>query len=267
MKYLKKFSNHTDYAAYMADSPYLPNVSYCVAQDEVHFTPEPPHDYSDDYFTIEAVTAGTVGLRANSTRYNVTYYSVDDGVTWSQLPSPYNTYHYVDLSAGEKMLLKSTHVDNNQIVIVEDSTAHINAYGNVMSLIYGDNFANQTSIQFVSPFRALFKNTKLLSCENLVLPATTLSAGCYAEMFQGCTSITKAPELPALTLTQSCYPSMFDGCTSLNYVKMMATDVTAEDCIYHWIRNVSPTGTFVKNASAMWTEADVIPSGWTVETE
>lgn len=38
---------------------------------------------------------------------------------------------------------------------------------------------------------------------------------CYSRMFQGCTSLTKAPALPATTLPNSCYLSMFSGCTSL----------------------------------------------------
>lgn len=33
---------------------------------------------------------------------------------------------------------------------------------------------------------------------------------CYANMFNGCTSLTQAPELPATTLASYCYVSMFD---------------------------------------------------------
>ena len=34
MKYIKKFSSHTDYAQAELNSP---NVSYCVEQNEVHY--------------------------------------------------------------------------------------------------------------------------------------------------------------------------------------------------------------------------------------
>ena len=37
----------------------------------------------------------------------------------------------------------------------------------------------------------------------------------YESMFEGCTSLTKAPTLPATTLAEFCYWNMFKGCTSL----------------------------------------------------
>ena len=108
-------------------------------------------------------------------------------------------------------------------------------------------------------------------CTSLInapaLPATTLEAYCYNSMFQGCSSLTTAPELPATTLTNYCYFQMFTGCTKLNYVKAMFTDISATGCLDSWLTNVSPTGTFVKNAAATWTnEQAEIPAGWTVQT-
>ena len=39
------------------------------------------------------------------------------------------------------------------------------------------------------------------------------------------------------------------------------------DTLSVWLSGVSPTGTFVKNANATWTNTDVgIPTGWTVQT-
>jgi len=95
------------------------------------------------------------------------------------------------------------------------------------------------------------------------LPATILVERCYDCMFEGCTSLTSAPVLPATTLTERCYFYMFNMCTNLNYIKMLATDISATDCLTNWVRNVSSTGTFVKNANA--TE-NFGPSGWTVQT-
>ena len=100
------------------------------------------------------------------------------------------------------------------------------------------------------------------------LPATTLVTYCYAGMFVNCTSLTTAPELNATLLDIDCYNSMFNGCTKLNYVKaMFINDLDLSRFIKNWLSNVSPTGTFVKNANATWTNADAgIPSGWTVQT-
>ena len=109
-------------------------------------------------------------------------------------------------------------------------------------------------------------------CTNLTdtpeLPATTLTANCYEYMFKGCTSLVTAPELPATILTDYCYRCMFDDCSNLNYIKMLATDISATDCLTDWVAGVSITGTFVKNAAmtTLPTGTSGIPNrGWTVQ--
>ena len=98
-----------------------------------------------------------------------------------------------------------------------------------------------------------------------VLPATTLVTYCYYSMFQGCTSLTTAPELPATTLASWCYYYMFAGCTNLNYIKCLATDISAAYCTDSWVYKVASSGRFVKNSAASWTRGnDGIPTGWTV---
>ena len=98
------------------------------------------------------------------------------------------------------------------------------------------------------------------------LPATTLETMCYKSMFNGCSSLTTAPELPATTLNFMCYSGMFNGCTSLNYIKCLATDISAPSCTSNWVSGVASTGTFVKAASMeTWTTGNKgIPEGWTV---
>ena len=86
-------------------------------------------------------------------------------------------------------------------------------------------------------------------------------------MFNGCTSLTTAPELPATTLAEYCYRYMFNGCTSLNYIKCLATDISAIGCTTDWVNGVSSTGTFVKKAAMTgWTRGkNGIPTGWTIQ--
>lgn len=90
---------------------------------------------------------------------------------------------------------------------------------------------------------------------------------CYNNMFRMCVNLTTAPELPATTLAEGCYLEMFLGCTNLNYIKMLATDISATDCLKYWVNNVASTGTFVKNAAmtSLPTGTSGIPSGWTVQ--
>ena len=113
---------------------------------------------------------------------------------------------------------------------------------------------------------SMFQNcTSLTSAP--ALPTTVLTSNCYDAMFRNCTSLVNAPALPATTLADSCYHSMFSGCTSLNYVKMLATDISASNCLYYWVHNVAPTGTFIKHPDAnIPTGISGIPKDWTVET-
>ena len=99
------------------------------------------------------------------------------------------------------------------------------------------------------------------------LPATTLADDCYENMFEGCTSLVNAPELPATVLDAYSYYRMFYGCTSLSYIKMLATNIGPIGCLSNWVKNVSPTGTFVKHPDAnIPIGVNGIPEGWTVET-
>ena len=106
------------------------------------------------------------------------------------------------------------------------------------------------------------------SCTSLTaapeLPATTLANWCYSFMFQYCTSLTTAPELPVTTLVMGCYNGMFASCRNLNYIKCLATNISASDCTYFWVNEVADTGTFVTPSATSWsTGANGIPSGWT----
>jgi hypothetical protein len=86
-------------------------------------------------------------------------------------------------------------------------------------------------------------------------------------MFYGCTGLTQAPELPATNLASHCYQYMFQSCTSLNYIKCLATDISANTCTSGWVNGVSGSGTFVKdpNMNSWTTGIDGIPTGWTVQ--
>lgn len=72
-------------------------------------------------------------------------------------------------------------------------------------------------------------------CINLTiapeLPATTLSNYCYGYMFYGCNNLIVAPELLATTLTYDSYYYMFYDCSKLNYIKCLATNISATDCL------------------------------------
>ena len=100
-------------------------------------------------------------------------------------------------------------------------------FGNVMSLLKGkDNLEGADAIEANNAFYGLFSEGENLVNNDerlLVLPATTLTEGCYQDMFNGCKGIEKAPELPAPKLEKDCYSEMFFGCENLKKISIGAT--------------------------------------------
>ena len=106
-------------------------------------------------------------------------------------------------------------------------------YGNIMSLVSSEGYATATTLTEEDAFSWLFsENSSIYNHESktLVLPATTLSAGCYYSMFYECTNLTTAPELPARTLATNCYYQMFQHCSRLTTVPELPAEVLAEGC-------------------------------------
>lgn len=240
-------------------------------------TPPTPTPYDEQYLTIESTSDNnTISLVAANTAITRTISaSTDNGSTWTSYTSSTGGTQIASLNTGDKLLLKGVNSTYASSLFTQKynyftSSGQFNAYGNIMSLISGDSFVNADTLTATYTFSGLFSGcTYLTSAENIVLPATTLTNRCYSNMFQNCTSLTVAPELPATTLTKSCYYYMFSACYSLNYIKCLATDISATDCTTGWVAGVASSGTFVKAASmSSWTTGDDgIPDGWTVEND
>ena len=184
-------------------------------------------DYTNSYLTIESLTDNnTITLRippgVTSAELTSVSYSTD-GTDWTalEIDSTLQTI-IVGLNQGDKVYFKGL----GRQYATYDAPSYCNfsgtddfmVYGNIMSLLYGDDFASQTTLPAGSDntFSALFMdNDHLVSAENLILPATALIERCYSYMFFNCPSLTKAPALPATTLADRCYMYMFIDCTSL----------------------------------------------------
>lgn len=220
--------------------------------------PGPVVDYSKMYLTIEALEDGDITLG------KPLFYSINDGA-WIDSDGE-RTFH---LNSGDVARFKYTDTEIGCSNAFANNGIHFIAYGNIESLEYGDDFISMQTYTTQQNFSYLFSNCSgLTDVSNIVLPATTLANSCYASMFYGSTSFTTAPELPATTLVNNCYEDMFRNCNSLNYVKCLATSLTANFPLYFWVAGVSPTGTFVKKAGVTWpTGNNGIPSGWTVIEE
>ena len=275
------------------------------------------------YFTIEATEDGTTvyfrqspyaaGGGLDPLKVEV---STDSGDTWEEVTAapaeddvPGATL--AELDKGEKVLIRGRNeaygfYDEEEVEVIgncnfyADSPCYV--YGNIMSLIGGDDFASLLNVkkyaftEFFSDYdgkldwswvlskegdELLLPATTLgdycycymfASCTGLTiapaLPATTLADFCYSHMFENCEGLTSAPELPAITLASYCYTGMFVQCTNLSYIKAIFTTTPGSSYTGDWVHDVKGTGTFVKNSTATWnvTGDNGVPTGWIVET-
>lgn len=256
----------------------------------------PVHDYSLDYLTFRVLSPGTIKWNSiGSGQAKTIQYSLNDGA-WTTITASSSTT--INVAAGDKVRFKGSNTsyakDKSNYSGFEGGTASFNIEGNIMSLIYGDNFEGQTTMTGTYNFCSIFKLAECVSAENLVLPATTLTNYCYRAMFSKCPSLTTAPKLPATTLGQGCYWYMFEECSitsapellaptlvrecygymftncrSLNYIKCMATGgFSTYQCKQGWVQNVASSGSFVKDSTvttSTWTTGNNgIPTGWLV---
>ena len=254
-------------------------------------------DYSKEPLTFKILSYGTINWTAKDISLIRTIeYKVNDGEWTSVTSNTGETAPTINVVEGDIIQFKGNNKQYANGILNYSSfggSALFEVEGNIMSLIYGDDFKNNSTISSNYTFTSLFRGcTKLVSAENLILPATVLVFRCYSSMFQGCSSLTTAPELPATTLASYCYSQMFNdctsltaapilpattladncyfymfnGCTKLNYIKCLATNISASYCTDDWVNGVAETGTFVKKQGVTWSEGiSGIPTGWTIE--
>lgn len=122
---------------------------------------------------------------------------------------------------------------------VWDGTRYLSAVTNGAEyVLYLRGTGNTVITGGQKPFKLLGSDISCIgNIETLLDHATvelgkhpTMATNCYAHMFGGCASLTKAPELPATTLTQSCYAYMFYDCTSLTQVPELPATTLADYC-------------------------------------
>ena len=268
------------------------------------------HDYSMDYLTFRILSNGKVFWRSNGSLAKTIEYSLNAG-PWTSITASTAPVS-INVSTGDIIRFKGTNqsyatsksaysgfgqgeAGTSGQSTYDSDAAEFNIEGNIMSLIYGDNFINNTEFNGGTyNFCSIFKKSKCISAENLILPANTLREYCYRAMFSWCTYLTIAPELPATnlakgvywymfeqcaittapdllaeTLVAECYGSMFDNCHSLNFIKCMAiTGFSTSKCKQNWVTGVAASGTFVKDSGVTVTQWSTgtsgIPTNWLV---
>ena len=189
--------------------------------------------------TIEALEAGTLEI-ANPLGWDF-YYGINTNVMNKHA---FGSDIRIDLKEGDRIILGGHHPYGSRShgSIIETATpegttisyTYTNirfpgrhyVFGNVMSLIDFQQYGDQRNALMLEAAPAAFfslftDNTQLLNhpSKDIVLPATTVFAGAYGNMFLLCENLTRAPELPATELkgtgTVGHYEGMFERCFSL----------------------------------------------------
>ena len=199
----------------------------------------PTIDYSQEYLTIESLADNnTISFNKQGSAETKTIYWSSDKTTWNSVSSDSGTLK--TLSNNEKIYIKgsnNSYASSTSVYNYFNSDYEFNISGNIMSLIYGDNFIGQTTLPSASYIlSSIFRSSTVVDASNLILPATTLAYYCYGYMFGGCTSLTASPELPATTLADSCYRNMFRGCTSLTASPELPATTLAGYCYGYMFR-------------------------------
>lgn len=268
------------------------------------------YPWENEYLQFDVLTDGTIlwkGAGNNETYSVLTIsYSKDNGTTWTDITATSEGTE-INVLTGDKVLIKgnNSHYAYNKFYYsaFTGGTATYNAKGNIMSLIYGDNFIGQTVLLYEYALSQVFNGSNIVSAEYLILPATTLTPDCYRATFAHCSLMVKSPKiLPATTLATECYYFMFDECSSMiTHPELPATQVdntcyrgifhkcaslTYVVCLalHHYKKNVtlfinfiddqnliSPGGVFVKHKDAEWglsndsNDYPDVPRNWVIK--
>ena len=247
------------------------------------------YPWENEYMQFDVLTDGTIIWKQTGNNTNgikTISYSKDNGTTWTDITATSEGAE-INVVTGDKVLFKGNNTryawDKNNYSNFS-GTAIFEAKGNIMSLLYGDNFIGQTILPDALALSQLFNSSNIVSAEYLIMPATTITDDCYRAtfahcqlltkspkilpattleyecywyMFQDCPLMTTHPELPAETLVSSCYRGMFAQCPSLTTIKCLAKEPLTSNNVGSFIENGDwhyPTSgsIFYKHPDAEW---------------
>jgi hypothetical protein len=267
-RHLKKFENANNYDSEKDSLMEKPYVVLLANTGEVVFEGEQDEptvrDYSLEYFTIEN-TGNTTADFGFSGGHPYTY-SLDGG-EWVS-----STRDSFTIQPQQSIRVKNTDdsspIVSKQIMLRGGSCI---VYGNIMSLIYGDNFVGKTDLSGYSyAFDSLFESgMDLTDASNLILPPGRLDSYVYQDMFKNCTKLVQGPDLLAEHVVHGAYAGIFNGCTSLKYITMLGKTCDDSTCFAQWVDGVASGGTielstygnFGDNLKGLDT---LLNNGWTI---
>lgn len=187
---------------------------------------------TNDYLSLRIKNGGNLRFTSPfdaQTGWFSMYMKTNDG-QWEEVIMREDRSYSV--SSGDIIKLKGENLTYSGCTIGGENLT-FDVYGNIMSLIYGDNYSGTTTLVSPYTFYGLFAGQGVVKTDALQLPATTLAPHCYERMFENCQSLVSTPQLPATTLEPYCYAEMFGKCYSLeNNVPELQATTLASYCYY-----------------------------------
>lgn len=200
---------------------------------------------TEEYLTFDIISGGTIYWKTTDNSFTKTIsYSKDNGATWNSI-TPTESGTSISVESGDEIMFRGNNSAYSNAMLKNNrfsssTGTKFNVRGNIMSLIDSNGFATAETLTNSYTFYNLFSGCKgLVSAENLILPATTLTDSCYRDMFDECSSLTTAPALPATTLADMCYLAMFFSCTSLTTAPELPATTLASKCYYSMFNSCS----------------------------
>ena len=242
-KYLHLFDTENEFiSAYTGDEYIEPWVSYCLENSGVSFNKSEYEKLLGTPLTFNITSPGTIKWKATFTSITRTIeYKLNDGEWASITSNTGNSAPTITVKTGDKVQFRGNNdayssAGNNGYNTFSGTTAGFELEGNIMSLINKTKYDTLIKLLYGYNFTSLFSDCNtLISAENLILPATTLTTSCYDNMFYNCTSLTTPPSiLPATTLANNCYFDMFMSCYSLTTAPALPATTLANNC-YHFM--------------------------------
>ena len=245
--------NQTDNAQvdYIKNKPTIPTVP-AMAIEELTFTLEGGTTKTiefytaPNYFYVEDISGSNNTLsikKSSASAPTIEVFCSTDRANWTSMGTTSTTAITATIPANGKLYLKAnanswSEFYNDYYNEIKAGGNH-NVGGNVMSLLYGDNFTNKTMFpNNQSGLQCIFSyDNYLIDASKLILPATTLTEKCYKQMFIGSRSLTSAPVLPATTLAVSCYSNMFWSCWALTTAPELPATTLTRYCYFNMFRD------------------------------
>ena len=212
MKYLKEFTNKSDYdAAYASGALPFPHV--CKVGEEVIYASEFESEVDVNLpFYIEALEDLTVSFSTNTIQYSL------DRITWNDLapntPTP-------TVTSGSKIYFKAYKLSADSSIGTGtfNISGRCNLGGNIASLYLGLDFDKYHKCLISCPnyyfFKLFYNQQTIINADRLIISFYALGEKSLEQMFEKCSSLINAPSLLFMMVNYRSLYRMFANCTSL----------------------------------------------------